>query len=88
MQNHMPYNLNPDQTQLDYYMDGIKNTDVRMGELMEELKKFGSKPTVVMMVGDHFPFFTEENSAYDLLGHQCAKLSGAVRESVLHLEQL
>lgn len=67
MQNHMPYNLNPDQTQLDYYMDGIKNTDVRMGELMENLKNL-DEPTVIMMVGDHFPFFTEENNAYDRLG--------------------
>ncbi len=67
MQNHMPYNLKEGQTEFDYYMEGIKNTDKRLGELMEELKNI-DEPTVVMMVGDHFPFFTEENSAYDKLG--------------------
>lgn len=67
MQNHMPYNLKEGQTEFDYYMEGIKNTDKRLGELMEELKNI-DEPTVVMMVGDHFPFFTEENSAYKKLG--------------------
>lgn len=67
MQNHMPYNLKEGQTEFDYYMEGVKNTDKRLGELMEKLKKV-DEPTVVMMVGDHFPFFTEENNAYQRLG--------------------
>lgn len=66
MQNHMPYNLNEGQTEFDYYMDGIKNTDKRLGELMEQLNNI-NEPTIVVMVGDHFPFFTEENSAYKKL---------------------
>lgn len=66
MQNHMPYDLKKGQTEFDYYMEGIKNTDKRLGELMEQLKNI-NEPTVVVMVGDHFPLFTEKNNAYQKL---------------------
>lgn len=80
MQNHMPYNLAENQTEFDYYMEGVKNTDKRLGELMEDLKNL-DEPTVVLMVGDHFPFFTEENSAYDKLGINSDNCKGLYEQS-------
>lgn len=66
MQNHMPYGSNS-QSQFEYYMDGIANTDKRLGELCDKLRE-SEEPTIVMFVGDHFPLFTEENSVYEKLG--------------------
>lgn len=67
MQNHMPYNNDPSLTQMQYYMNGIKQTDLSLGALMDALENL-EEPTVVMFIGDHFPFFTDENNAYDTLG--------------------
>lgn len=65
MQNHMPYDSTT-QTQMDYYLDGIQNTDLRLGKFIEDLKQL-SEPTILLFVGDHFPFFTGEDNVYEQL---------------------
>lgn len=67
MQNHQPYNLNDDQTEYEYYMDGIKKTDQALSVLMRELKQL-DEPTIVLFVGDHYPYFTGTNTVYDKAG--------------------
>lgn len=66
MQNHMPYDSDT-QSQFDYYMDGIENTDKRLGELCDALEAL-DEPTLVLFMGDHFPLFTEEGNAYQRIG--------------------
>jgi phosphoglycerol transferase MdoB-like AlkP superfamily enzyme len=66
MQNHMPYGSDT-QSQMDYYMDGIAHTDLALGELMDALEQL-DEPTVVLFIGDHFPFFNDENNVYEQLG--------------------
>lgn len=65
MQNHMPY-THESMSQIDYYMEGIQHTDQRLGELREMLKDL-DEPTIVLFTGDHYPFFTDENSVYNQL---------------------
>lgn len=75
MQNHMPYG-DGSQSQFNYYMEGIQNTDKRLGELMERLKQL-DEPTLVLFMGDHYPFFTDEGNVYETLnitGESCVKL--------------
>lgn len=67
MQNHMPYDKEQGQSQMNYYLDGIANTDKRLGELHEALSNL-DEPTIVLFVGDHFPLFTDENNVYEQLG--------------------
>jgi phosphoglycerol transferase MdoB-like AlkP superfamily enzyme len=67
MQNHMPYDKEEGQLQINYYLDGIANTDKRLGELYEALKNL-DEPTILLFVGDHFPLFTDENNVYEQLG--------------------
>lgn len=67
MQNHMPYDKEEGELQINYYLDGIANTDKRLGELYDTLTEL-DEPTIVLFVGDHFPLFTDENNVYEQLG--------------------
>ena len=78
MQNHVPY-ANPEEepeeskllykpndkneNEYDYYLDGIKESDMALSYLKEQLESIDKK-CVVIFVGDHFPFFTSENNKY------------------------
>lgn len=70
MQNHQPYYFGAEQGQseLEYYLEGVKNTDRRLGELLDALEQ-SAEPTLVFFVGDHMPFFSGgEENVYDSLG--------------------
>lgn len=68
MQNHQPYNPTPEYTtQLDYYLAGVKDMLGNLEKMLEDLEKSG-EPTVVFMVGDHYPAFKGEDSIYNTLG--------------------
>ena len=64
MQNHQPYNLDENLTEFQYYMEGIKQTDQYLGEFFDALKQL-DEPTVVLFVGDHYPYFTDEDGVYE-----------------------
>lgn len=67
MQNHQPYNLDENLTEFQYYMEGIRQTDQYLGEFFEALRQL-DEPTVVLFVGDHYPYFSDENGVYDQAG--------------------
>jgi phosphoglycerol transferase MdoB-like AlkP superfamily enzyme len=67
MQNHQPYNWDPDMTEFQTYLTGIKETSNTLRNFTEELKNF-DEPTVVLFVGDHFPSMRGEDGIYDQLG--------------------
>ncbi len=68
MQNHQPYNPTPEYaTQLDYYLAGVKDMLGNLEKMIDDLEKSG-EPTVVFMIGDHFPCFKGDDSIYNTLG--------------------
>ncbi len=68
MQNHQPYNQGDDPNdELTNYLSGIKYTSDSLKALTEDLDKL-DEPTVLVMVGDHFPSFKGEDNIYDTLG--------------------
>ena len=68
MQNHQPYtDENRSISELDYYLEGIKHTDKELGLFVDKLKTI-KEPTIVLFVGDHFPFFSEADNLYNKLG--------------------
>lgn len=69
MQNHQPYVPSQDSTmsELDYYLDGVKDMLSSLEEFITDLEN-SDEPTIVMFVGDHYPCFKGENSAYDQIG--------------------
>ncbi len=68
MQNHQPYNPTPEYaTQLDYYLAGVKDMLGNLEKMINDLEKSG-EPTVVFMIGDHFPCFKGDDSIYNTLG--------------------
>lgn len=68
MQNHQPYNQGDDPNdELGNYLSGIKYTSDSLKALVENLNKL-DEPTVLVMVGDHFPSFRGEDNIYEILG--------------------
>lgn len=77
MQNHQPYSDgdNTDE-ELSNYLKKIKITSDDLKELTEHLAQL-DEPTVLLMVGDHYPSFKAENSAYNKLhinGSNCSEV--------------
>ncbi|MCL2018579.1 MAG: sulfatase-like hydrolase/transferase [Oscillospiraceae bacterium] len=74
MQNHMPYiNEDFDGSELDYYFSGIKQTSHALFEFYEYIMTF-EEPTTVLFVGDHYPSFSTDSSAYvaaDITAENC-----------------
>lgn len=68
MQNHVPYSGPEfDASEYEYYLDGIKQTDVALGYFKRQLEGM-DELCMVVFVGDHFPFFISANNKYDELG--------------------
>jgi len=68
MQNHQPYNTGVHEKELDNYLDNIKLTSDSLNAFLDHLSKI-DEPTLVFMVGDHFPSFkNDENNIYEQLG--------------------
>lgn len=67
MQNHQPYSDNPDQSELEYYLDGIQHTGEALDKFLTWLDSFDEE-VVVVFIGDHFPFFTPQSQTYEQLG--------------------
>lgn len=76
MQNHQPYQDENEQDQLQYYLDGIACTDKALGEFTDALRQL-DEPTILLFVGDHYPFFVGDESMYhqlDIHSENCAGL--------------
>ena len=68
MQNHQPYNQGADpDDEMGNYFQWIGHSCDSFKEFTEHLKKL-DEPTVVYLVGDHYPSLKGENSVYDQLG--------------------
>jgi phosphoglycerol transferase MdoB-like AlkP superfamily enzyme len=66
MQNHQPYQSDG-MTQLEYYLQGVAHTDQALGDLAFQLQQL-EEPTIILLVGDHYPFFTGSDNIYQQLG--------------------
>ena len=67
MQNHQPYDWIPDSTELDVYLEGVRNSGKALRRLTQSLAKL-DEPTVLLFIGDHFPSMRAEGNIYDALG--------------------
>lgn len=65
MQNHMPYDDGIQEEKK--YFAGIQSSAQAMYDFISELKSFG-EPVILLFVGDHFPFFSEDNNIYNRCG--------------------
>ena len=67
MQNHQPYNNGTSDKEIDNYLSNIKLTSDAIAQFAEDLKKI-DEPTLLFVVGDHFPsFINDENNIYEQL---------------------
>lgn len=68
MQNHQPYDQgeNPDD-EMGNYFQWIAKTGTDFEAFIDNLEEI-DEPTVVFMIGDHYPSLKGENSVYDQLG--------------------
>lgn len=68
MQNHQPYDQgeNPED-EMGNYFQWIEHTGADFEAFINNLKKI-DEPTVVFIIGDHYPSLKGENSVYDQLG--------------------
>ncbi len=65
LQNHQPY-MDPNDPSVDeltYYLQGLEHTDQALGDLIARLDAL-EEPTVLLFLGDHFPFFGAEGNFY------------------------
>lgn len=69
MQNHQPYieEGGSISDELDYYLEGVRETSKELYGFFSWLENFDEE-TVVLFVGDHFPFFTPQGGVYEMLG--------------------
>ncbi len=83
MQNHQPYSDgdNTDE-ELANYLSKIKITSDAFRKFTEHLAEI-DEPTVVLMVGDHFPSFKAENSAYDKININADNCSSVYEQSYI-----
>jgi hypothetical protein len=85
MQNHMPYeseDANNTQTAFEYYLDGIKNTSDKLEKFTEYLKTI-DEPTILLFIGDHFPFFDQGSDVYENMGINADNVSSLYNQKYL-----
>ena len=75
MQNHQPYTEGASDDELLNYLDNVKVTADAFEAFISNLKKI-DEPTIVFMVGDHFPSFKNtDDNVYNRLGINSATCS-------------
>lgn len=68
MQNHQPYDQGEDpEAEMDNYLQWIGHSCNDFEKFINNIKEI-DEPTVVFMVGDHYPSLKGENSVYDQIG--------------------
>lgn len=77
MQNHQPYDQGEDpDDEFGNYLTWIKHSNENLTVFLNDLKEL-DEPTLVFMVGDHFPSLRGETSVYnqlDINGNNCSIL--------------
>lgn len=66
MQNHQPYQ-GGDDTEVGLYLKGVRKSCEELQNFLNRLKEW-KEPTIVLFIGDHFPFFSPEGNIYADLG--------------------
>lgn len=67
MQNHMPYDDSTGKLdEYHYYLEGIEKSGKELSDFLGRLEK-SDEPTIVLFIGDHFPYFSGEDSIYEKL---------------------
>ncbi|NLK38886.1 MAG: sulfatase-like hydrolase/transferase [Clostridiales bacterium] len=67
MQNHQPYISEDDTLEFEVYLNAIKTSSDALHDFVLWLEKF-EEETILVFVGDHFPFFSSESLFYENLG--------------------
>lgn len=68
MQNHQPYNMGEDPTdEMGNYFTWISKTGADFEQFINNLSEI-DEPTIVFMIGDHYPSLRGENSVYNQIG--------------------
>jgi len=80
MQNHMPYGDGA-QEEANYF-EGIKNSTQALYNFIEGIKQL-DEPTVVLYVGDHYPFFSDAENLYKRLGISDENCEGLYKQKYL-----
>ena len=73
MQNHQPYDS---QDELSAYLAGVEKTCDALYDFLSWVREFDEK-TVVVFIGDHYPFFSMESNVYstfDINADNCYSL--------------
>jgi phosphoglycerol transferase MdoB-like AlkP superfamily enzyme len=77
MQNHQPYDQGDDpDDEFGNYLQWVQHTNEDLSAFLEDLKQV-DEPTLVFMVGDHFPSLRGDTSVYnqlDINGSNCSIL--------------
>lgn len=81
LQNHEPYS-GQSTSELDAYLEGICLSDSELEDFINMLRGF-EEPTVVVFVGDHFPFFSPSDNVYEKLGVQSDNCAPVYQQSSL-----
>lgn len=74
MQNHMPYGDSTEEE--NNYFAGIRNSTEALRDFINAVEEL-NEPTVVLYLGDHFPFFSASDNIYARIGisdENCDKL--------------
>lgn len=82
MQNHQPYSDGDNDEELSNYLDKIKITSDALKTFTEHLSEI-DEPTVLLMVGDHFPSLKAENSVYDRININADNCSSVYEQSYI-----
>lgn len=84
MQNHEPFNdpEHPSESEFQYYLDGVKNTGEQLEKFISYLEQKG-EPTIVVFIGDHFPFFSTSDDTYEKMGINSENCESVYRQKFL-----
>lgn len=82
MQNHQPYSEGDNDEEILNYLDRIKITSDALKTFTEHLSEI-DEPTVLLMVGDHFPSLKAENSVYDRININADNCSSVYEQSYI-----
>lgn len=66
MQNHEPYNMYPNQNEFEEYLSSAKDSCDALLDFVNWVDQF-EEETVLVFIGDHFPFFSAEGGVYQML---------------------
>lgn len=82
MQNHQPYVRDDGTPELEVYLDAVKTSSDALYDFVSWLEGF-EEETILVFVGDHFPFFSSESSFYEGMGLNSANCEILYRQQYI-----